>query len=127
MRHADPRTTMRHDMAKANLDRHAAHAVAAYVAGMSTGSHHHWPTGEPALFDARDLAYCRYGRVTRRNSRTASLNCPGASEIAEMTCPQQHDQGRPQDLRMQTFGDGERSSRITVAVHEQCWHIHMGE
>ena len=37
MRHADPRTTMRHDMAKANLDRHAAHAVAAYLAGMSTG------------------------------------------------------------------------------------------
>jgi integrase/recombinase XerD len=37
MRHADPRTTMRYDMAKANLDRHAAHAVAAYLAGMSTG------------------------------------------------------------------------------------------
>jgi site-specific recombinase XerD len=37
MRHADPRTTMRYDMAKANLNRHAAHAVAAYLAGMSTG------------------------------------------------------------------------------------------
>jgi integrase/recombinase XerD len=37
MRHADPRTTLRYDMAKANLDRHAAHAVAAYLAGMSTG------------------------------------------------------------------------------------------
>jgi len=37
MRHADPRTTMRYDMARANLDRHAAHAVAAYLAGMSTG------------------------------------------------------------------------------------------
>ena len=37
MRHADPRTTMRYHMAKANLDRHAAHAVAAYLAGMSTG------------------------------------------------------------------------------------------
>jgi site-specific recombinase XerD len=37
MRHADPRTTMRYDMAKANLDRHAAHAVSAYLAGMSTG------------------------------------------------------------------------------------------
>ena len=37
MRHTDPRTTMRYDMAKANLDRHAAHAVAAYLAGMSTG------------------------------------------------------------------------------------------
>ncbi len=37
MRHADPRTTMRYDMAKANLDRHAAHAVAAHLAGMSTG------------------------------------------------------------------------------------------
>ena len=36
-RHADPRTTMRYDMAKANLDRHAAHAVAAYLAGTSTG------------------------------------------------------------------------------------------
>ena len=37
MRHADPRTTMRYDMARANLDRHAAHAVAASLAGMSTG------------------------------------------------------------------------------------------
>jgi len=33
MRHADPRTTLRYDMAKANLGRHAAHAVAAYLAG----------------------------------------------------------------------------------------------
>lgn len=30
LRHADPRTTMRYDMAKVNLARHAAHAVAAY-------------------------------------------------------------------------------------------------
>jgi hypothetical protein len=37
MRHADPRTTMSYDLAKANLDRHAAHAVAAYLAGMGTG------------------------------------------------------------------------------------------
>ena len=29
--------TMRYDMAMAKLDRHAAHAVAAHVAGMSTG------------------------------------------------------------------------------------------
>jgi len=29
--------TLRYDMAKANLDRHAAHAVAAYLAGRSTG------------------------------------------------------------------------------------------
>ncbi len=35
MRHADSRTTLRYDMARANLDRHAAHAVAAYRAGMS--------------------------------------------------------------------------------------------
>jgi len=37
MRHSDPRTTLRYDMAKTNLDRHAAHAVAAYLAGMSVG------------------------------------------------------------------------------------------
>ena len=37
MRHADPRTTISYDMAKANLDQHAAHAFAAYLAGMSTG------------------------------------------------------------------------------------------
>jgi integrase/recombinase XerD len=35
MRHADTRTTMRYDMARANLDRHAAHPVAAYLAGMA--------------------------------------------------------------------------------------------
>ena len=37
MRHADSRTTLRYDLATANLDRHAAHAVAAYLARMSTG------------------------------------------------------------------------------------------
>jgi site-specific recombinase XerD len=37
MRHADARTTMRYDMARANLDRQAAHSVAAYLAGMAVG------------------------------------------------------------------------------------------
>jgi len=37
MRHADARTTIRYDMARANLDRHAAHSVAAYLAGMAVG------------------------------------------------------------------------------------------
>ncbi len=37
MRRADPRTTLRYDMAKANLDRHAARALASYLAGMSSG------------------------------------------------------------------------------------------
>jgi integrase/recombinase XerD len=32
-RHADPRTTMRYDRARGNLDRHAAHILSAYVAG----------------------------------------------------------------------------------------------
>jgi integrase/recombinase XerD len=31
--HADPRTTMRYDRARASLDRHATHVVAAYIAG----------------------------------------------------------------------------------------------
>lgn len=35
MRHADSRTTLRYDMARMNLDRHAAHPVAAYLAGMA--------------------------------------------------------------------------------------------
>jgi integrase/recombinase XerD len=37
MRHADARTTIRYDMARTNLDRHAAHSVAAYLAGMAIG------------------------------------------------------------------------------------------
>lgn len=37
MRHADARTTIRYDMARANLDRRAAHSVAAYLAGMAMG------------------------------------------------------------------------------------------
>jgi hypothetical protein len=37
MRHADARTTIRYDMARANLDRFAAHSVAAYLAGMALG------------------------------------------------------------------------------------------
>jgi integrase/recombinase XerD len=32
-RHADPRTTMRYDRARASLDRHATYIVAAYLAG----------------------------------------------------------------------------------------------
>ena len=31
--HADPRTTMRYDRARGNLDRHATYIVAAYLAG----------------------------------------------------------------------------------------------
>jgi integrase/recombinase XerD len=31
--HADPRTTMRYDRARARLDRHATYIVAAYLAG----------------------------------------------------------------------------------------------
>ena len=31
--HADPRTTMRYDRARASLDRHATYTVAAYLAG----------------------------------------------------------------------------------------------
>ncbi len=31
--HADPRTTMRYDRARASLDRHATYIVAAYLAG----------------------------------------------------------------------------------------------
>jgi integrase/recombinase XerD len=31
--HADPRTTMRYDRARASLDRHATYMVAAYAAG----------------------------------------------------------------------------------------------
>jgi integrase/recombinase XerD len=37
MRHADSRTTLRYDMSRANLDRHAARPVAAYLAGMAVG------------------------------------------------------------------------------------------
>ena len=32
-RHSDPRTTARYDRARHNLDRHAVHTVAAFVAG----------------------------------------------------------------------------------------------
>ena len=35
--HSDSRTTLRYDMSRANLDRHAAHPVAAYLAGMAIG------------------------------------------------------------------------------------------
>jgi len=35
-RYADSRTTLRYDMSRANIGRHAAHAVAAYLAGMAT-------------------------------------------------------------------------------------------
>ncbi len=37
MRHADARNTILCDMARTNLDRHAAHSVAAYIAGMAIG------------------------------------------------------------------------------------------
>lgn len=37
MRHADARTTIRYDMSRSNLDRHAAHHVAAYLSSMAVG------------------------------------------------------------------------------------------
>lgn len=37
IRHSDSRTTLRYDMSRSNLDRHAAHPVAAYLAGMAVG------------------------------------------------------------------------------------------
>jgi integrase len=37
MRHGDARTTIRYHMARTNLDRHAAHNVAAYLFGMAVG------------------------------------------------------------------------------------------
>lgn len=37
MRHADTRATMRYNMARAKLDRHAARPVAAYLAGIGDG------------------------------------------------------------------------------------------
>ena len=37
MRHSDSRTTLRYDMSRANLDRHAAHPGAACLAGMAVG------------------------------------------------------------------------------------------
>ncbi|MHB8452413.1 MAG: hypothetical protein ACYDAQ_18470 [Mycobacteriales bacterium] len=37
MRHADARATMPYHRARDNLDRHAAHSVAAYLAGMAVG------------------------------------------------------------------------------------------
>jgi len=36
-RKAKSRTTLRYEVARANVDRHAAHAVAADVTGMGTG------------------------------------------------------------------------------------------
>ena len=39
MRHAHGGTTIRYDMARANLDRHAANSAAAYLAGVVMG----WP------------------------------------------------------------------------------------
>lgn len=37
MRHADARTTLRYDLARVDLDRHAAHSLAAYLAGIAIG------------------------------------------------------------------------------------------
>ncbi len=42
MRHADARTTIRYDMARANLDRHAAHGVAPTSPA--------WPSAEPVFW-----------------------------------------------------------------------------
>jgi integrase/recombinase XerD len=37
--HADPRTTMRYDLARASRDRHATYIVAAYIAGAAREPH----------------------------------------------------------------------------------------
>ena len=51
MRHADPRTTMRYGMAKANLDRHEAQAVAAspHPVAVAAGEGLHRPVAGPVV------------------------------------------------------------------------------
>jgi integrase/recombinase XerD len=45
--HADPRTTMRYDRARASLDRHATRIVTAYIAGASPDRSMTAPPGQP--------------------------------------------------------------------------------
>jgi len=58
--HADPRTTMRYDRARASLDRHAAYIVAAYVAGTARQA-----LGKPRSFRIHGAAEVP-GKATRR-------------------------------------------------------------
>jgi Phage integrase family len=52
-RHADPRTTMRHDRARKNLDRHPNYILAAY---MASGT---WPSPAPTAQTPGDARHCR--------------------------------------------------------------------
>jgi site-specific recombinase XerD len=53
-RHADPRTTMRYDRARNNLDRHPNYILAAYMASGTSPSLRH-----PRLVPAGDARHCR--------------------------------------------------------------------
>lgn len=71
MHHADARTTMRDDMARAELDRHAAQAVAACLAGMAVGRDN--PT--------RSVVWVRIGGPAQRNRK--SHRRPGSTSIGQ--------------------------------------------
>ncbi|HEX3955390.1 MAG TPA: tyrosine-type recombinase/integrase, partial [Trebonia sp.] len=72
--HADPRTTMRYDRARASLDRHATYIVAAYIAGAARkaalGSRAAWSAAPgPAAGTRRHLQAAH----VRPHPRTADL------------------------------------------------------
>ena len=51
-RHADPRTTMRYDRARQNLDRHPNYILAAYLVGRTRGdTRARWDDLVPAYQD----------------------------------------------------------------------------
>jgi dihydrofolate reductase len=67
-RHADASTTMRNDMARANLDRHAAHSVAAFLAGMAI-----WLTPTAGRSCARSPVRARSREVSGRGKYRVDL------------------------------------------------------
>jgi integrase len=68
--HADPRTTMRYDRARASLDRHATYIVAAYVAGAARQTRKpellRLADSQPVRRLARLSSACQAGQVTQR-------------------------------------------------------------
>jgi integrase/recombinase XerD len=64
-RHADPRTTMRYDRARQNLDRHPNYILAAYMASATT-----------------TMKRCGCSSTPRRDKRRSKLSCPFCCPVA---------------------------------------------
>ncbi|WP_343446315.1 tyrosine-type recombinase/integrase [Micromonospora schwarzwaldensis] len=85
-RHADPRTTMRYDRARKNLDRHPNYILAAYMASGTWPALAALPRYVHLIMLGRELLICKCGRVRQveeaAGGAQSSSAAPGAVRVS---------------------------------------------